>query len=604
MHKLEPPIRNKIFNYRQTVNDVDRNDLQTYGTGITECSCSDSPFIDSHHKHILTGDLRIVDNDKLCKLFMKGPNFREPKPINFNNCYEAIESAIDYCIDRMVNRKKIKDTDLLPWKNKICKMVQIKIKSLKNKIKCPRIKPVLNDNEVKQYLSELHSKYVIVPIDKASNNISIICKKFYIQVLMNEVGFLNGPNLTYSNVTDKTASQVIDDNVEYSERLGFEIEEDREKSLPIIYWTPKFHKTPIATRCIIASKLCSTKQLAQAVSSCFKVILTQLENFHHKNQFYCQYKKFWVIKNSVKVISDLDKINRRKNAKSISTFDFTTLYTKIPHNQLIEALCEAIDFAFNGGDKKYLAFSGKRAFWTKNKANQHFTQGTLKVAVKHLITCCYFVLGNLLFIQTIGMPMGIDPAPFWANIYLYMYESKYIASLTKINSSKEDKILAKRFHATSRFIDDLLALNDGGKFGKVHKKIYSKEMHLKKEHSGKRATYLELDISVLHKIFVYKLFDKRDDFPFSIVKMPYLSSNIPYNIFYNTISSEILRIARCSLFYTDFLEKARTLCSRMKRQGAEVIFSKTSLLRFLNNHSETFRKYNVPFKNIVDSCYN
>ena len=70
------------------------------------------------------------------------------------------------------------------------------------------------------------------------------------------------------------------------------------------------------------------------------------------------------------------------------------------------------------------------------------------------------------------MPMGIDPAPFWANIYLYSYESKYITNLTKNNISKENKILAKKFHATSRFIDDLLALNDGGEFGKVHKQIY------------------------------------------------------------------------------------------------------------------------------------
>ena len=94
-----------------------------------------------------------------------------------------------------------------------------------------------------------------------------------------------------------------------------------------------------------------------------------------------------------------------------------------------------------------------------------------------------------------------------------------MSDLTKNNSSKENKILAKKFHVTSRFIDESIALNDGGEFGKVNKKIYSKEMHLKKEHSGKHATYMELDISILNKIFVYKLFDKRDDFPFSIVKM-------------------------------------------------------------------------------------
>ena len=603
LHKLEPTIRNKIFNYRQTVDAIDRNDLQTYGTGIKECSCSDSPFIDNHHQHVLTGDLRIVNNNKLRKLFMKGPNFREPKQINFNNCFTEIETALDFCMEKMASRKKLNDLDLLPWKNMICNKVKSKIDSMKGKIKCPYVKPILNNTEVKAHLEELHSKYVIVPIDKAANNISIICKKFYIEVLLKEVGVLGSPNSTYALVTDKTASQVIEENVEYSERQGFKIEEDREKSLPIIYWTPKFHKTPIAPRCIVASKLCSTKQVAQGVSSCFKVILSQLENFYHKNQFYCHFKKFWVIKNSSKVISDLDKINRRKNAKCISTFDFATLYTKIPHDQLIEALYEAIDFAFKGGKKKYLAFSGKYAFWTNKNGSQHFSQSSLKVAVKHLITGCYFLVGNMLFIQTIGMPMGIDPAPFWANIYLYSYESKYINNLVKDNSSKENKILARKYHATHRFIDDLLALNDGGHFGKSHKNIYSKEMQLKKEHSGIHATYMELDISILNKIFVYKLFDKRDGFPFSIVKMPYLSSNIPYNIFYNTISSEILRIARCSLLYPDFLEKSKELCSRMKHQGAEIIFSKTSLLRFINNHSETFSRYNVPFQTIVDSCY-
>ena len=591
------------MNYRQTVNDIDYNDTRTFGTGIEDCECSNSPFINSHHKHILTGDLRIVKNNKLRKLFMKGPNFREPKPLNFEKCYDVIEAAIIHCIEIMATRKKINQVDLLPWKNKICEKIKYKVDTLKNIIKTPSAKSCLNNNEVKAYLSELHAKYVIVPIDKAANNISIICKKFYIECLLDEVGILNNPSPTYSIVTDKTSAQVIYDNIEYSERLGFEIEEEREKSLPIIYWLPKFHKNPIATRCIVASKSCSTKQIAQSVSHCFKVILNQIENFHHKNQFYTQYKKFWVVKNSMQIISDMDNINKRKKAKSISTFDFATLYTKIPHKQLIESICDAIDFAFKGGNKKYLAYTGKNAFWTTNKEKQHFTQTTLKVAVKHLILSCYFVIGNMLFIQTIGMPMGIDPAPFWANIYLYTYESKYITNLTKNNASKENKIRAKKFHATSRFIDDLCPLNDGGEFAKSHKEIYSKEMELKKEHEGQHATFLELDVTVTDKIFVYKLFDKRDDFPFSIVKMPFLSSNIPYNIFYNTILSEILRIARCSLLYPDFLTKSRELCCRMKRQGAEIIFSKCSLLRFMEKHSLTFMKYNVPFRIIVDACY-
>ena len=109
--------------------------------------------------------------------------------------------------------------------------------------------------------------------------------------------------------------------------------------------------------------------------------------------------------------------------------------------------------------------------------------------------------------------------------------------------------------------------------------------------------------TVSNNIFVYKLFDKRDAFPFSIVRMPFLSSNIPYNIFYNTILSEILRIARCSLLYKDFIVKARELCQRMRNQGADIIFGKTSLLRFMNKHSHTFKKYNIQFRVIADACY-
>ena len=41
--------------------------------------------------------------------------------------------------------------------------------------------------------------------------------------------------------------------------------------------------------------------------------------------------------------------------------------------------------------------------------------------------CCNYF--NLL--QTVGIPMGIDPAIFWANAYLYNYESKYITGLIK-----------------------------------------------------------------------------------------------------------------------------------------------------------------------------
>ena len=48
------------------------------------------------------------------------------------------------------------------------------------------------------------------------------------------------------------------------------------------------------------------------------------------------------------------------------TFDFTTLYTKIPHRKLTSALDSLIDFCFDGGDKKYIGVDKFGAKWTAN----------------------------------------------------------------------------------------------------------------------------------------------------------------------------------------------------------------------------------------------
>ena len=143
-----------------------------------------------------------------------------------------------------------------------------------------------------------------------------------------------------------------------------------------MYWTPKMHKTAIGHRFIVASKKWSTKHISKAVSSIFKLIFHQIENFHKNEKFLKNYNKFWVIQNVDPIIDILQKINKRKRAKTIATYDFSTLYTNIPHDDLISKLSQLIDFVFEGGDKKYILISDKIPCFLKN---------AIKVAVKHLI---------------------------------------------------------------------------------------------------------------------------------------------------------------------------------------------------------------------------
>ena len=599
--KLDKPIRNKIMNYESTVRSIHHtNDEDVSFTLCSEtntpfpCSCSDSTFCDPNHGHIVTGDLRIVENSKLRKLLSKGPNYRENKTINYSKCNKEINQGLDLCASNLASKYKIPLSSFENWLSSIKRKVADKVRQLKSTKVPQQTKPVLRDENVVRYLADFHKKYVLVPIDKASNNIAIICKQFYVMRLLTEVGLLGNPVPTYQ-LSNTNKIDIINNNMELCERYGLKLT-DQQKTLPIMYWTPKMHYTPSRARFIVSSAKCSTKPLSRIISNTFKCFCNQIRSFHNKSKFYKNYNRFWVINNTKRFIDKLNIINTRKRAKEISTFDFSTLYTKLPHGDLIRVLNSIIDFVFEGGTRKYLGFSESSTFWMrKPKGKQYFSKTKLKALVKHLITNTFFEVGNHLLRQSIGIPMGIDPAPFWANLYLYFYEHEFV---TKLISA--DKYRARKFLHVFRYIDDQCNLNDSNEFSKSHSEIYPPELQLKCEHQGNHATFLDLDISIVDNTFVYKLFDKRDNFPFTIVRMPDLGGNIPSYVFYGSIMSEFLRIARCTLILSDFIPRANSLYKRMITQGGSSNIVTRQIRKAMSRYPETFNKYNTPANQIID----
>ena len=134
--------------------------------------------------------------------------------------------------------------------------------------------------------------------------------------------------------------------------------------------------------------------------------------------------------------------------------------------------------------------------------------------------------------------------------------------------------------------------DDGGEFEKNYINIYPPEPKLKKENTNNdHATFLDLDITIVDKQFITKLYDKRNDFHFSIARLPFKDCNIPSKIFCSCISTEVLRICRATSLYPDFLNSSKTLLTRMYNQGPCKNSLVTNLKKMLNNHSEEFSKY-------------
>ena len=156
--------------------------------------------------------------------------------------------------------------------------------------------------------------------------------------------------------------------------------------------------------------------------------------------------------------------------------------------------------------------------------------------------------------------MGSDPAPFFANLFLFYYEWQYVNNL-----KKENVILARKFCYTFRFIDDLITINNSN-FEKNIRNVYPAELELKKENrNDNSANFLDLNIEINNSKFITKLYDKRDNFDFNIIRMLHQSSNIPKKMFYSAMSAEILRICNATTSFQDFLRSSKILITRTKK---------------------------------------
>ena len=106
--------------------------------------------------------------------------------------------AVDDYTKNWSKREGCHVSALEEWSETVKLIIQNKINNLQRRNFRPCHKP-LEDRHVIAHLKELQEKYVLVPADKAGNNIIFVCKYYYIHTLMEELGINSGStiNSTY-----------------------------------------------------------------------------------------------------------------------------------------------------------------------------------------------------------------------------------------------------------------------------------------------------------------------------------------------------------------------------------------------------------------------
>ena len=223
------------------------------------------------------------------------------------------------------------------------------ISSLNKKIRSPKQR-ILNDPDVKDTLRRLHDDFVLVPADKAANNVIVECKKYYIETLMKELGIKTSnisPNSTHIPSTD-SFDEILKSHCKFIESVGLQMSEE-DKNLPYLYWTPKLHKVPFKHRFTAGSSKCTTKHLSCLPTKVLTTVKDGLIRYCNTKTSRNRVNSMWIVENSTSLLSFLDQLYVR-TATSVQTYDFSTLYISIPHNLLKSRITALVHNSFKRRD--------------------------------------------------------------------------------------------------------------------------------------------------------------------------------------------------------------------------------------------------------------
>ena len=144
-------------------------------------------------------------------------------------------------------------------------------------------------------------------------------------------------------------------------------------------------------------------------------------------------------------------------------------------------------------------------------------------ALSYLLDNINIRFGTKLYRQIVGIPMGTNCAPLVADLFLYCYESYFMDFLNHDNQAD----VIEAFISNSRYLDDLLNIDNPYFEGMVNQ-IYPSELQMNKANiSDTEAPFLDLHLSVASGFVSSKMYDKRDDFDFDIVNFPFLDGDVP-----------------------------------------------------------------------------
>ena len=184
----------------------------------------------------------------------------------------------------------------------------------------------------------------------------------------------------------------------------------------------------------------------------------------------------------------------------MSTYDFSSLYTTLPHNFIKDKRIDLIERTNQRDGSPYISCNDRDAFFTSEQPKKYnaWSYQNLCDALTFLLGKSFIRFGNKLYRHVVGIPMRTNCAPRVSDLYLFRYERDFMMSL----SDDKQADIIDAFNTISRYFDDILNINYIY-FDNMVSQIYPSELQLNKANTADtEATFLHLLLSISNELFL------------------------------------------------------------------------------------------------------
>ena len=581
----EKSIGSKLIQDKQVLQDFDFDD----DSKDPECLCDTpewAPF-KCQDGHVCTTDLNCIKHQGYRMLCQKGVSFKTT-PTD-KDCLQLVETAISNYIQSTANALGVHPIEFEEWRLTIMTMTKAKMSTstpLEFEPGCH-----VNWKQLKKVHQQYCKNWVMVQSDKSQNTFTWKCRAALVKQAREEMtsastyrrcppaarNELLKKHYAFAVSKSKIATTPLDEALLANTKTKRQPPSAFTAEHPQLGSLVKNHKNQ-ANRWLARSAHSSMSLLSKWIHKALKACMVTSEQLwiDLMHYWHIHSEGSWVINKHDRVRQCMHKMNSngiQPDKAGMSTHDFSSMYTTLKHEVLLQQLDEFVHLVFKTEQAKdpnrtilSLKSDGTHE-WTDKKANtsinskttQHLDVNRLKEWIHYLIGNLFITTGGVLFKQITGIPMGTNAAPMIANLALFMSEFRYIKVIASNITHVGDRqwTLLRQLSYCNRFIDDLLNLCvEPSLFDGITKEIYSRIGLIITNETGDnphRVDYLDMTIwyDKHNNSMVSKLFDKRVELAAKgliLNKFPHVDSCLSAQCKYGIVTSQCHRfMIACSL---------------------------------------------------------